>query len=173
VICSRRASSTTRWARSCVSGSATGAGGANVWNYGELKQALTGSRPFAADASGRHRPELLPSVAPPRAGQRGPAHRRRRRRGHAVRDDAQRSAQQQRRSHREVHRRAQTAAVLALTATVDAATRTIQVSTSGVDRLDTLVDGHPASTHANRGQRDGDRVLSDGHHARGPDGLLR
>jgi hypothetical protein len=131
----------------CV-GSATGAGGANVWNYAELRQALAGSAaalPALPDGIGL-------SFAYRRATRSGPSE------GLPIedvgvegipyamtRDDL---------LHGNVDLIAKCIAMLAeqpfsrLVATVDRTGRSIRVSTSGLDHLDMFVDGHPGSTQA-------------------------
>jgi Peptidase family S41 len=134
----------------CV-GSATGAGGANVSDYADLRQALAGSPaalPTLPDGIGlslsfrratRAGPnEGLPIEDVGVAGTPYPM----------TRDDL---------LHDNQDLIAECIAVLRqqpfsrLISTVDTATRSIEVTTSGLDHLDMLVDGHPGSGQSLRG----------------------
>jgi hypothetical protein len=131
----------------CV-GTATGAGGANVWNYGELRQALAGS-PVAL-------PTLPDGIDLSFAFRR--ATRARASEGLPIEDVGIQGTPYAMTRNDLLNGNADLIAkcisVLKqrpfsrLTTTVDRSARTIQVSTVGVDRLDTLIDGHPAATHS-------------------------
>lgn len=134
----------------CV-GSATGAGGANVWDYDELRAALRGS----------------PLTLPPLPGGIGMtfAFRRATRAGDSEGlpiEDVGISGTPYAMTRNDVlhgnrdliatcvHTLRQQPAT-ALRAAVSSADRTISVSTRGLDRLDVEFDGHPASTNVLRG----------------------
>ena len=129
----------------CV-GSATGAGGANVWNYADLRKALAGS-PAALPAL----PDGIDlSFAFRRATRAGPSE------GLTIEDvGVQGTTYAITRDDLLYDNRdliAKCVALLkqqpfsSLTTKLDPATRTIQVSTSGLDRLDTLIDTHPGTS---------------------------
>lgn len=131
----------------CV-GSATGAGGANVWNYGELRQALAGSAVAL--------PALPDGIDMTFSFRR--ATRARASEGLPIEDVGVEGTPYVMTRNDLLNGNADLIAkgiaVLKqqpfsrLTTAVDIATRAIQVSTTGIDRLDTFVDGHPATTHA-------------------------
>lgn len=129
----------------CV-GSATGAGGANVWDYSDLRQALTGSPaalPTLPDGIGlsfsfRRATRSGPSEGLPieDVGVEGTPYA-------MTRDDL---------LNGNPDLIAKCIAVLKqrpfsrLSAVIDRATRSIQITTTGLDRLDALVDGHPGTS---------------------------
>ena len=134
----------------CV-GEATGAGGANVWEYAELKKALQGT-PIAlpALASG-----IGLSFAFRRATRSGPSE------GLTIEDVGVAgmpyamtrndllagNGDLLARCVELLRREPQSA----LSFTVDAAARKVTLTASGLDRIDGFVDGHPAGTFAIRG----------------------
>lgn len=134
----------------CV-GSATGAGGANVWDYDELRSAVRGS------------PLALP-VLPAGIGMTF-AFRRATRSGDSegltiedvgvagtpyamTRDDVMHGNRDLIATCVKILRKQLASA---LRAAVSSEERTLAVSTRGLDRLDVEFDGHPASTHILRG----------------------
>jgi hypothetical protein len=129
----------------CV-GTATGAGGANVSDYADLRQALAGSPlalPTLPDGIGL-------SLAFRRATRTGPNE------GLPIEDVGVAGIPSAMTRDDVLHDNqdliAESIAVLRqqpvsrLTAAVDTTTRSIEVTTSGLDQLDLLVDGHPGST---------------------------
>jgi hypothetical protein len=128
----------------CV-GSATGAGGANVWNYGELNQALAGSTaslpglPDGIDLSFSYRRATRsgPSEGLPieDVGVEGMPYA-------MTKDDVLRS-------NRDLITKCvailKQQALSRLSPVVDAAARSIEVATSGLNHVDTFIDGHPGT----------------------------
>jgi hypothetical protein len=129
----------------CV-GAATGAGGANVWNYAELRDALAGS-----DAALPNLPDGIGlSFSYRRATRSGPSE------GLPIEDVGVAGRPYAMTRDDLLHgNRDLIATCIAtlkdqpfsrLVATVDRAGRSIQVGTTGLDRVDLLLDGHPGSS---------------------------
>ena len=131
----------------CV-GTATGAGGANVWRYSQLRQALAGTSVSL--------PQLPDDVDLTFSFRR--ATRARASEGLPIEDvGIEGTPYAMTRNdllNGNVDLIAKCITVFKqqpfsrLTAVVDANARTIQVTTAGIDHLDTFIDGHPATTHA-------------------------
>lgn len=139
----------------CV-GSATGAGGANVWDYAGLRQALAGS-PAALPTL----PEGIDlSLSFRRATRSGPSE------GIPIEDVGVSGTPYTMTRDDLLHdNRDMLAALIAdlktlpfsrCTVSLDTGTRMIEIETEGLDRLDTLVDGHPHSTQS---IADGEEVI--------------
>jgi len=130
----------------CV-GNATGAGGANVWDYSDLRQALAGSPaalPLLPDGIGlsfsfRRATRSGPSEGIPieDVGVAGTPYA-------MTRDDL---------LHDNMDLIGRCIAILKqqpyseLSVTVDRASRTIGIATVGLDQMDVLIDGHPGTHH--------------------------
>ena len=131
----------------CV-GTATGAGGANVWRYSQLRQVLAGT-PVAL-------PQLPDDVDLTFSFRR--ATRARSSEGLPIEDvGIEGTPYAMTRNdllNGNVDLIAKCIAVLKqqpfsrLSTVIDTNTRTVQVTMSGLDHLDTFIDGHPATTHA-------------------------
>ncbi len=131
----------------CV-GLATGAGGANVWTYEELRQGLAGSAAAL--------PTLPDGIDLSIAFRR--ATRARSKEGQPIEDVGVEGTPYAMTRNDLLNGNAdliaRCIAVLKqqpfsrLSAVIDKSTRSIQVVTSGVDRLDALIDGHPGTTRS-------------------------
>ncbi len=129
----------------CV-GSATGAGGANVWDYSDLRQALAGSPaalPTLPDGIGL-------SFSFRRATRSGPSE------GLPIEDVGVAGTPYAMTRDDLLNGNSDLIATCIgilkqqpfsrLSAAVDSPTRSIQITTAGLDRLDALVDGHPGTS---------------------------
>lgn len=129
-------------------GSATGAGGANVWTYGELRAALAGS-----DAALPPLPEGIDLSFSFRRATRARASE-----GLPIEDVGVEGTPYEMTLDDLLNGNPDVIAACVgalkrqpfsrLSPLLDRATRTIRVTTSGLDRLDMFLDGHPGSTQA-------------------------
>jgi hypothetical protein len=130
----------------CV-GSATGAGGANVWTYDDLKGYLAGSPIALPNAARWHRALILLPTSHAFGRERRASDRGRRHRGERVRNEHRRPPPRSTRHDLALPRPAARGVLLATQPEAQHRQTHDRVETQGLDRLDVLLDGHPDSTH--------------------------